>query len=1199
MKKKIFLILYISLSLCFVINNFGYARTPDWGQPLPPPEPENLSLCVLYKNGTLVKGSAWDDIIWKEVDQVGIRNQYAVGGFESDYGSIVWYLRDHTAGITYDRPLFFVFQRFWAKVGGNWYRNYITTDAQKMPFKKVSNEEEWMIGWSGEIDYAGYNFPVSLGLLARKEEPYAWLKTNVTSPIALQDHAIEYQMYLNPQYASDAQRYIRYLRVYFINGTTKDLDIQQVMDVTTDIPEMVSRFTFLNEAKSIEICSFDFGDVFGQGVTNLAKIESVTLPNGVNTYVIKIGSTFGPLGAGETMVIDPIFGYTGTGSSSSSLDDYVRGSVFTAPKDGTVQSITGYFQCVGTVGYKRWVRFGMYRHSDLSLLGTTDAVQVWVSSPTWGTLHFDPDVEVTGGTEYILVAQGEGDLNAEMVLYYHTGDTNQGHYQSYSYWAGLPDPLVPTHDNNEYCLYATYTPYSPVNDAVESDDLFVPTNYGWVNVTVSDQSGFDDITEIELEVNTTGDAETFTLNWTETGLQEEYSEYTEVDEDSDITVTSSDITVDTMQKEAVSYVYKDMGAGHFSGDFEHLVDFKWTAQSDMDSFMGVWMVADGIGATEQLKSAHVNHLAVYTWWQGADLNYKRLYLKEVYDGTNYPSTPQYYVIDKNTTYYLTIARSGSSVTLEIYSDSARNTLLETLTVASLQSVEAYSYIYGVISSSGSGTDTVSGYITNLRLQEEFFAEVSDSSGICTLDTSTSTNSTIDSDTIKVSFYFKFASNATLGACDVEVTSTDSQDNTDVDSYNSLFTLKLLTLSVQSKDSEGNVLTATTVFMNNGSLYNITVDSNGWANFTGISSLNVTLYATWYGLTVNTSHTLSFSDDTEYALNCSAYPFVYSGTTYHVASDAAISAADYASNQLTVQFSSNESTYIMIVTGSKPTYLQNVVYDLSQNYTTYLNVTHYSNTTIVVDYSNWGGTYIQSANQLITDILLLEQKLYITSSGTTGESGQIEIYCGSKGQPVNHDGFTSTDYSTSTTIFSGSYVFSSTKIVWVDWAGAGETPPGGPQGGMVAPQLVLYFPKLQIAEPLTRGSIKHVEIEIEYTNPSVAVLYVTDVNFGDYAIWFSVEDELPIRVLKLTNEAGTITVPLRLLVPKGAEVGSHEIACEVVIREGSVDHVARSYITLSVSQVTPTIPGDVMPILFLVVIGGFLASTIIRLKKKKS
>lgn len=56
---------------------------------------------------------------------------------------------------------------------------------------------------------------------------------------------------------------------------------------------------------------------------------------------------------------------------------------------------------------------------------------------------------------------------------------------------------------------------------------------------------------------------------------EDFTTYTEVDPDGDITVVSNEVSCDDLQARSVdAYVYKDKGVGHFSGDFEHRFKIK-------------------------------------------------------------------------------------------------------------------------------------------------------------------------------------------------------------------------------------------------------------------------------------------------------------------------------------------------------------------------------------------------------------------------------------------------------------------------------------------------------------------------------------------------------------------------------------------------------------------------------------------------
>ena len=54
-----------------------------------------------------------------------------------------------------------------------------------------------------------------------------------------------------------------------------------------------------------------------------------------------------------------------------------------------------------------------------------------------------------------------------------------------------------------------------INEACDSTSLFTTNQPGWVNVTVTDTEIVTNLATVEIQVNTTGDAESFTLRWTQ------------------------------------------------------------------------------------------------------------------------------------------------------------------------------------------------------------------------------------------------------------------------------------------------------------------------------------------------------------------------------------------------------------------------------------------------------------------------------------------------------------------------------------------------------------------------------------------------------------------------------------------------------------------------------------------------------------
>ncbi|MCK4405049.1 MAG: hypothetical protein KAV43_00900, partial [Hadesarchaea archaeon] len=291
------------------------ADPPDLGYNQPTPEFEDLVLCALYENGTHVENIAREDIVSADITRVEIKSQFGIGGYGETYGEVTWYPYSEIDEKVYDRPLWFVYERFWAKINGTWYKEYITdniTQTQtKTQFLDDSDNRGWGLGWEGTVTCDKYNFPMLVAMDVDKTSPTSRLKTRVTTPVNLENHAIEYQLYLNPYWEKYAEKNVRWVRVYYENGDFEDYDIGVLMDVSAKIPDMRHYFSFLTEKKDIEINTFDFGDIFENknAIDKWVKIESATLPSGVETYVLKIGVSFGPLHAGENFEIDPSFGY--------------------------------------------------------------------------------------------------------------------------------------------------------------------------------------------------------------------------------------------------------------------------------------------------------------------------------------------------------------------------------------------------------------------------------------------------------------------------------------------------------------------------------------------------------------------------------------------------------------------------------------------------------------------------------------------------------------------------------------------------------------------------------------------------------------------------------------------------------------------------------------------------------------------------
>ncbi len=163
-----------------------------------------------------------------------------------------------------------------------------------------------------------------------------------------------------------------------------------------------------------------------------------------------------------------------------------------------------------------------------------------------------------------------------------------------------------------------------------------------------------------------------------------------------------------MKRSANSSVYDDKGSGHF-GTYDILVEGQFDAESGADFKRG------GIISLSNTSAATYNDLntgsvGVGTYFRDASGSYQiRMHQ---FSDDNVDS----YTISLSTLYYMTFIRGASTNTTEIYSNSDRSTLLDTLTVT-YQST-TYKYIATCYSEDVTRTNSISFYTENIDLQED-------------------------------------------------------------------------------------------------------------------------------------------------------------------------------------------------------------------------------------------------------------------------------------------------------------------------------------------------------------------------------------------------------------------------------------------------------------------------------------------------
>jgi hypothetical protein len=195
------------------------------------------------------------------------------------------------------------------------------------------------------------------------------------------------------------------------------------------------------------------------------------------------------------------------------------------------------------------------------------------------------------------------------------------------------------------------------------------------------------------------------------------SAYTEVDPNGRFAVAANKITVTGITTNEDAHVYRDMVAkksGYFDGDFTHLVTFQSSNYSSIAHGWYPWTLANDVDDWKGLVDGGKDALTIQVWkTNGADLI---LYLAELASGT---PTVDTFTWTLGTTYYTTLIRDESvgangTLYLYIYSDAARTTLLDTLSVTLTQKID-FRYIYAANSYNQGEDRSNDGFIQDLDM----------------------------------------------------------------------------------------------------------------------------------------------------------------------------------------------------------------------------------------------------------------------------------------------------------------------------------------------------------------------------------------------------------------------------------------------------------------------------------------------------
>ena len=190
---------------------------------------------------------------------------------------------------------------------------------------------------------------------------------------------------------------------------------------------------------------------------------------------------------------------------------------------------------------------------------------------------------------------------------------------------------------------------------------------------------------------------------------EDFTTYTEVDSGTYLTVATNKATGVDIPGNVDVYLYKD-----FTADYFNALDVDWTGYIEDESStnrygLGGPAFANVVGELGDLENTDFISCAQS---RGSSVAWIR-----IIRGNDVAS--DWYVGSTETIYYFTISRAAGNdtVNLYVYSDSARTSLLDTVSVSGFGTAK-WRYVYGVMTyNSALSARLWSGYIENMDLNE--------------------------------------------------------------------------------------------------------------------------------------------------------------------------------------------------------------------------------------------------------------------------------------------------------------------------------------------------------------------------------------------------------------------------------------------------------------------------------------------------
>lgn len=196
-------------------------------------------------------------------------------------------------------------------------------------------------------------------------------------------------------------------------------------------------------------------------------------------------------------------------------------------------------------------------------------------------------------------------------------------------------------------------------------------------------------------------------------MGQDYTTATELDPNNRYTVSPTSIAFAGLTRNETAYEVFDFGAGFFNDDLEHTLDFKIDSETSASGvgLVSTYQLGNSLGHINGLTGANI-YIAMFT--NGTSLTSitlveqigSTLQVSDTWSTASFDTTRKYCTVTHDS--------GAGTVTLKIYSDSARTTLVDTLSITLTQTF-SYRYLYGINSLNDGGMQTLTGDVSNLNL----------------------------------------------------------------------------------------------------------------------------------------------------------------------------------------------------------------------------------------------------------------------------------------------------------------------------------------------------------------------------------------------------------------------------------------------------------------------------------------------------